>query len=308
MKDLISVIVPIYNVEKYLTKCLDSIINQTYKNLEIILVDDGSPDNCPKICDEYAKRDKRIKVIHKKNQGVSVARNVGIESSEGKYICFVDSDDFISNDFLTKLINKIKEENSDAVICDYYTYKNDKEYKHINKNWKKIVCNDLSMYFGNLRNVHRAVWAALYKKNIIKDLRFNPELKIAEDFLFLLQVLKNAEKISYVNECLYYYFINNDSVMRTKNENYYNYIIDGLMRCKEELEKLGYETKSIEFEIYITACLGYASITNYSKYAEFEKFNKRSNYKKFLKYNKDFKTRVKAFLCKYKMFYVLRKF
>ena len=92
---LVTIVVPIYNVEKYLTRCVDSIINQTYQNLEIILVDDGSPDNCPRICDEYAKKDHRIKVIHKINAGLGMARNTGIENATGKYICFFDSDDYI---------------------------------------------------------------------------------------------------------------------------------------------------------------------------------------------------------------------
>ena len=104
MGDKISVIVPIYKVENYLHRCVDSIINQTYTNLEIILVDDGSPDNCPMICDEYAKKDSRIRIVHKKNEGVAVARNVGIDIATGKYIMFVDSDDFIENDMIKSML------------------------------------------------------------------------------------------------------------------------------------------------------------------------------------------------------------
>ena len=123
--NLISIIVPIYNVEKYLKKCIDSIINQTYKNLEIILVDDGSPDNCGKICDEYAKKDNRIKVIHKENGGVSSARNVGVENATGEYIGFVDSDDYIEKDMYEVLINNLKKENADiSIISNYEVYKN----------------------------------------------------------------------------------------------------------------------------------------------------------------------------------------
>lgn len=100
MNPLISVIVPIYNVEKYLARCVDSIVNQTYKNLEIILVDDGSPDLCPQMCDDYAEKDSRIKVVHKKNGGLSDARNAGMAVSTGEYISFIDSDDYVSDDFL----------------------------------------------------------------------------------------------------------------------------------------------------------------------------------------------------------------
>ena len=107
-KELITIVIPVYKVEKYIDRCIKSVINQTYKNLEIILVDDGSPDNCPKICDEYAEKDKRIKVIHKKNGGLSDARNVGIEAAKGKYISFIDSDDWIEKDFIECLYKSIK--------------------------------------------------------------------------------------------------------------------------------------------------------------------------------------------------------
>ena len=118
-KPLISVIVPIYKVEKYLNKCVKSIINQTYKNLEIILVDDGSPDNCGKICDKLAERDDRIRIIHKKNGGLSSARNAGIEIANGEYIGFVDSDDYIDNDMFETLYNNIKDNNADLSIIGY---------------------------------------------------------------------------------------------------------------------------------------------------------------------------------------------
>lgn len=117
MEDLISVIVPVYKVEKYINKCVDSIINQTYTNLEIILVDDGSPDNCGNICDEYAKKDNRIKVVHKENAGVSSARNIGLEKSSGKYITFIDADDYVEKNYCEELLNILKIENADCVAC-----------------------------------------------------------------------------------------------------------------------------------------------------------------------------------------------
>ena len=117
MDSLISVIVPIYNVEKYLERCVESIINQTYKNLEIILVDDGSPDNCPQMCDDYAKKDSRIKVVHKKNGGLSDARNAGMKVATGEYVSFIDSDDYISLDFYETLLETIVDNDSDIVEC-----------------------------------------------------------------------------------------------------------------------------------------------------------------------------------------------
>ena len=115
--ELISIVIPIYNVEKYIEKCLDSVIKQTYKNIEIILVDDGSPDNCGKICDSYANNDKRIQVIHKENGGLSDARNVGIERANGKYITFVDSDDYIELDYIEYLYTLIKKYNTKISFC-----------------------------------------------------------------------------------------------------------------------------------------------------------------------------------------------
>ena len=118
-EELISVILPIYNVEKYLEKCLKSVINQTYKNLEIILVDDGSKDNSPQICDEYAVKDKRIVVIHKSNGGLSDARNAGIEIAKGKYIALIDSDDYVEKDYVQFLYQLIKENNAEMSICSH---------------------------------------------------------------------------------------------------------------------------------------------------------------------------------------------
>ena len=118
MEDLISIIIPVYKVEKYIYKCIDSVLNQTYKNLEIILVDDGSPDKCPEICEEYAKKDNRIKIIHKKNGGLSDARNAGLKVATGKYIGFVDSDDYIEKDMYQVLYNNIIKTNSDISIVN----------------------------------------------------------------------------------------------------------------------------------------------------------------------------------------------
>ena len=122
MNPLISVIVPIYNVEKYLDKCIESIVNQTYKNLEIILVDDGSPDNCPAMCDAWAEKDSRIKVVHKENGGAGSARNAGLDVSSGEYIGFVDGDDYIDSDFYETLINKSRNGYYDIVTCGFKTF------------------------------------------------------------------------------------------------------------------------------------------------------------------------------------------
>ena len=160
---LISIIVPVYDVEPYLRKCIDSILIQSYRDLEIILVDDGSPDNCGAICDEYAEKDKRIKVIHKKNGGLSDARNAGLDIATGEYIGFVDSDDWVMPDMYEYLYKAVKEYDADMSVCGYYDY------------WGKTIsgryCQDIQVYkgqegikalldlkFGNY------VWNKLYKR------------------------------------------------------------------------------------------------------------------------------------------------
>ena len=163
--DLISIIIPVYKVEKYLEKCIESVLKQTYTNLQIILVDDGSPDNCGKICDEYAKKDSRIEVIHKINGGLSDARNVGINRANGRYIGFVDSDDYIKEDMYEKLINLIKEYNADVSICNLYDVFDGKEYVRNKDNgiheYSRI---DILKEILLDKNIQSYAWNKLYKK------------------------------------------------------------------------------------------------------------------------------------------------
>ena len=169
MEELISIIVPIYRVEKYLNRCIDSILSQSYRNLEIILVDDGSPDNCSIICEEYAKKDKRIKVIHKKNGGLSEARNYGIEASTGDYIMFVDSDDYISKDMCKTLLINALENNADIVVCNFkevYTDKVEKINKQCIKGNLEVISNIEVLYKYLLKTTIDmvVVWNKLYKR------------------------------------------------------------------------------------------------------------------------------------------------
>ena len=150
-KPLISIIIPVYKVEKYLEKCIKSVLDQTYKNLQIILVDDGSPDNCGNICDNYAKIDNRIEVIHKENGGLSDARNVGLKKARGKYIGFVDSDDYVSNEMFENMYNTLVNNNADVSICNFYTVIDN---KNIIKNAPALnrQVHFLSVYFAAAEN------------------------------------------------------------------------------------------------------------------------------------------------------------
>ena len=210
----ISVIVPVYKVEKYLNKCVDSIINQTHKNLEIILIDDGSPDNCGKICNEYAKKDSRIKVIHKENGGVSSARNVGLDVATGDYIGFVDSDDWIEPDMYEFLLENIIKYNVDISQCGYYKDNEDMSKKSIN-----IISNDeiLKSLFKGIYN-YQVIWTKLCKKNIFDNLRFREDFKCAEDKLFNYYILKEVKNIVFCDYCKYHYIRRENSALSGKLE------------------------------------------------------------------------------------------
>lgn len=214
MNDLISVIVPVYNVEQYLNKCIESIVNQTYSNLEIILVDDGSPDNCPQICDDWANRDSRIKVIHQQNQGGGPARNVALDIAKGKFISFVDSDDYISPVFYENMVSFMSGE-VDIVECDY-TEVNDENASFSLDNFLKdyaveeaLKCNIEDSIFKQL------IWNKLYKREIIKNIRF-PDSKGIDDEFWTYKIIGNANKLRRINSVLYAYRQQNSSVMHIK--------------------------------------------------------------------------------------------
>lgn len=207
----VSIIVPVYNVEKFIHKCVNSLRNQTYKNIEIILVEDGSPDKSGEICDVFAKEDNRIKVIHKENGGVSSARNLGLKVAKGDYVCFVDSDDWVSEVFVEKLIDGIK--NSDLVVSDFYKItENNEEYQSIGFSNEEfsLDSNDKK----DLNNIWKlindgVVWNKLYKKDLI-TFKFDETLKLSEDYLFNLNYLKNAKNITHKKCGLYFYNLQNE--------------------------------------------------------------------------------------------------
>ncbi len=216
MQELISVIIPVYKVEKYLERCIDSVINQTYTNLEIILVDDGSPDNCGKICDEYAKKDRRIKVIHKENGGLSSARNAGIDVAKGRYLSFVDSDDYVNEKFIERLYELLKEYDADISQCDFVKTSGEKpdvDTEEVVNVYDSISLLD-SMY--EIGSVHFVVaWNKLYKSELFKEIRY-PEGKIHEDEAIIHLLIHKANKCVRTNKQMYYYFINENGIMNSK--------------------------------------------------------------------------------------------
>lgn len=214
MNPLISVIVPVYNVEKYLARCVDSIVNQTYKNLEIIFVDDGSTDLCPQMCDDYAEKDSRIKVVHKKNGGLSDARNAGMAVATGEYISFIDSDDYVSDDFFECLLDVMNKENSDIAECSVVKFYEDNHFDEFNDDLleKTYDAQDAMSALIAENPFHQHVWNKLYKTELVKDIPYAVG-KLNEDEFWTYQVFGRANKVSKLNKTMYYYFQRNSSIM-----------------------------------------------------------------------------------------------
>lgn len=217
MKDLISVVVPVYRVEQYLDQCMQSILKQTYPNLEIILVDDGSPDRCGEWCDKYQKNDVRVQVIHQKNGGLSKARNAGIERATGDYITFVDSDDYIHPKMYEILLSQMKRLDAEVGICDYLEV-SDTETRMFRAEvkdedallfTKKEAKNGYYIYEKKARFV--VAWNKLYKRELFDKVRY-PEGKVHEDTYTTYKALYKAKGIAWVNKPLYYYRIRNSSI------------------------------------------------------------------------------------------------
>ena len=212
---LVSIIVPVYKVEKYLERCIESIVRQTYSNIEVILVDDGSPDMCPKICDAWGNKDSRVRVIHKKNGGLSEARNAGMREATGTYLSFVDSDDFLSPEMLEKLVYSIENDNSDIAACTVEVVWENNEYQNslltIQKN---LLLNREEAQKALLLEtlLKQPVWYKLYKREMVKDLFFEVG-KYHEDVFWSYQAIGRASYVSLIDHIGYFYTQRKDSIM-----------------------------------------------------------------------------------------------
>lgn len=210
---LVSIIVPVYKVARYLPECLDSLLNQTYRNLELILVDDGSPDECGSICDAFAARDSRVKVIHKTNGGAASARNAGLDAAAGEYICFVDSDDAVAPDYLSELMTHMADTQADITVCGFTQY----------TKAGKVPCGECEnpgIYHREeyLRQFLKSwtcalLWNKMFRRGVIGDLRMEEGHRIDDEF-FTYQVVLNAEKIAVFDKPLYDYRLRRSSVMQ----------------------------------------------------------------------------------------------
>ena len=254
MQPTVSVIVPVYNVEKYLARCVDSITSQTYENLDIILVDDGSTDNSGRICDEYAKKDTRIRVIHQKNKGASAARNCGITAASGNYIGFIDSDDWIDKDMYELLVNTAIEHHADIARCDTYlnyddgTEKTNSDYSNVRvldcvQAIKETVYTDINMSMCN----------KLFASYILKAEMFNESLICTEDWELNYRILKKNDTLisAYINLPKYHYYMRDGSATHSWSEK--------AIRDSFELFEKIYECEKEDVEVFPYACRGYVS-------------------------------------------------
>lgn len=253
MQDLISVIIPIYKVEGYLERCVESIQKQTYQNLEIILVDDGSPDNCGKMCDEYAKKDTRIKVIHKENGGLSDARNAGIEVASGTYIVFVDSDDFVSNDYVEYMYKILVENDAKLAISGIMNvWKDISITEGIHTKVQVLTPKET---FENLlfaKGIEISAYGKLYHRSLWKENRF-PKGKVYEDTAIMYKIIEEAQKIVYGDKKCYYYIARVGSISKQQgfNKNEEDYIIHTEQMLKFIEEKYPeLQTAIHRFDIY----------------------------------------------------------
>ena len=210
----ISIIIPCYKVEKYLTRCLDSVCAQTFKDWEAICVDDGSPDNCGAILDEYAEKDNRIKVIHQENQGVSAARNNGLKYANGDFVSFIDSDDEICPVFLEKMLKALqKRPEAGFVWCDFEKGKAKIEWNFFEVS-EQVYDKPFNHYVQHQKpKIVSAIWNKLYRKSLLEDLTFSEDLSVGEDLIFLYQVLNRAKHAIYINSEMYFYRIRENSAM-----------------------------------------------------------------------------------------------
>lgn len=214
----LTVIVPVYKVESYLEKCVDSILSQSFQDFDLVLVDDGSPDDCPAICDDYAKQDKRITVIHKENGGLSDARNAGIdwamENSRSKWLAFVDSDDFLHEDYLKSLYDAAMMESADLAICDFCRVNDAEQSIDESSGFFNLSTSDKDVLFSCLDKNWRIVpaWNKLYAKQMFRHMRF-PSKKIHEDEFVIYQVLWDCKKAVLIDQKLYYYRCRENSIM-----------------------------------------------------------------------------------------------
>lgn len=324
----ISIIVPIYNVDKYLDRCMQSLLNQTLKDIEIILVDDGSLDKCPEMCYEYSKKDNRIKVIHKQNAGLGYARNSGLEIATGEYVAFIDSDDYVDLHMFEKMYEEAISANYDAVFCGVNCQLQNMKFIKKFDSERLLTNNDILNYLGDMiannvsekndRNECMSVWNAIYKRQIIIDnhIKFVSEREfVSEDIIFNFCFLFKSKKIRKIPDALYYYCNNPQSLSRCFAEEkiwntikLYNKLL-GFIDCEE---KKFLKNKIIRLFIgYNLSYVKKIQESNLSLKKKKELFLSISNLEEWRTIKSEYEinkmpylNRIKIFLLNHKLFYL----
>lgn len=299
----VSVIIPVYNTQKYLARCLDSILNQTQSELEILLIDDGSTDDSGKLCDAYAKKDNRFQAIHKENGGVSSARNAGIERMTGDYCCFVDSDDYVCENYIFVLWDNLSSLGCDISVCGLAKACADENSNRVTVMGRREA--QLSL-FNETGGIKGYIGGKLFRTDIIKkkNIRFDENLSLAEDLLFLFDYLsdcKNEKAVCVSDDKLYYYESNSTGALtkRGKAAVFDEKWCDAVNACEKILRKIPEEEKSLRRAVTLEKAMQCATMLRIMAYYE-EKARSRA-YKKFLAANlipylfsKNFSARKKA--------------
>lgn len=291
----VSIVLPIYNVEKYLDRCIESVVNQTYSNIEILLVDDGSPDDCPTMCEKWAVMDNRIRVIHKENRGLGMARNSGLEVATGDYICFFDSDDYIALNAIEKMVEKAKKYNADIVTFGYSNVNTKGEVIS-----EKIPLVQKDVFYGKEitesfladmvssnshsrnYNLMMSAWASIYKTAVLRETRWlfsSERVIISEDVYSLLDLYKYVDCVAVLSEALYFYCENSTSLTKTFRTDRFEKINFFYIKCGELCNRNGYSEKvliSLQYTYisYVIAAL--------KMIAESSMINKRKAFKQIM--------------------------
>ena len=303
-KDKVSIIVPVYNVEKYIEKCLKSLISQSYKNIEIILIDDGSKDNSGKICDTYKGKDSRIKVIHKENAGVSEARNSGIQKATGKYLCFVDADDFVMNDYVNYMYQLIVKNSSDIAVCAKM-FSNFNEEQSSDEMTAVLDGENAIIRILNYR-MPIGVYSRIFKKDLIKNnkIKFLKDIYMGEGFNFNVACFQKAKKVIISNYKVYYYrrdnatsATTNFSIKKCENSLYAMKVMNDnlLIRTNHVMNSWKYAIWRTYTDAFDYMCLGNGEKANIEKFKEY-KYYIKNNYKIYKKVDISKKDKYRAIL------------
>lgn len=245
----VSVVVPVYNAEEYLNRCVDSLLKQTLKEIEIILVDDGSTDSSSQICDEYAKNNSNIKVLHLENGGPARARNKGIDIATGEYIGFADSDDYCHPEQFKKLYQNAKDNNSDIAMCSFFvdSVKGLEPiiipFKPLYNSNAEIKNDVIKCFYGEYVHGLNSLWIKIFRRSLLNDnnIRMDETLKRAEDMWFVFDALKVSNVFSYINDNLYYYYQNESSIMHNSKNDSYEHWVRNRKRLLKENEEFDFE-------------------------------------------------------------------